>query len=219
MTPKETFKTLERDRSVRIYEPVERLMVGLDGRTGTEDVYVNTDAQLWVKGGTIYLRPSTERGPQPLLHETITHVSAIDIWLKAQKLKLLPTHWFDSEDDFLTHFLGKSDAPREDRRKQLEKLLFKSTECGAWIEFRDDCVRVGSIVEGCDFGTSIYPLKYPFSDVSYYARLAAVEHDADETFKWSNDTDESDQTAADRGEDAPDTSFDYEHLGQDGCSS
>jgi hypothetical protein len=219
MDAKEAFKTLERDRAVRVYEPVERLMVGFDGRTGTEDVYVPTDAQLWVKGNTIYLRPSTKRGLQPVLHETITIVSAIDIWLKAQKIKLLPVHWFDSEEDFLTHFLGASDDSREVKHAKLGKLLFDSTDCGAWIEFRDDCVRVGSIVEGCDFGTSIYPLKYPFSDVSYYARIAAVEHDADETFKWANDTDDDDQTAADRGEDAPDVSFDYEHLGQDGCSS
>jgi len=34
---------------------------------------------------------------------------------------------------------------------RIEKALFKGTECGAWIDFTDYGLVVGSIVEGSDF--------------------------------------------------------------------
>lgn len=69
--------------------------------------------------------------------------------------------------------LGGADRATAARR------LYKDTECGAWIEFEDDGIRIGSIVEGCDFGTAIYPLKYPFEEDAFDERIKAIEAEAD----------------------------------------
>jgi len=97
--------------------------------------------------------------------------------------------------------------------EQAKHHVYKYTDCGAWIEFTADGVRVGSIVEGCDFGTAIYPLKYPFTEQDYDARIKAVEAEASALWTWANEGD------ADTGVDAPDIDRDFAHLGQDGRSS
>ena len=33
----------------------------------------------------------------------------------------------------------------------IERILYKTTDCGAWIKFFNDHIEIGSIVEGVDF--------------------------------------------------------------------
>ena len=47
-----------------------------------------------------------------------------------------------------------------ENEKQCERNLYKYTSCGAWIEFKDWGIRLGSIVEGSDEGTDVFELKY-----------------------------------------------------------
>lgn len=87
---------------------------------------------------------------------------------------------------------------------KMKRALYKGTDCGAWIEFDADGVRVGSIVEGCDFGTASYNLKYPFEKSDLEERLQAIEKEADAVWKWANEQ-------ACEG-DAPDVVMEYLHL-------
>lgn len=92
-------------------------------------------------------------------------------------------------------------------RKQAQKYVYKYTDCGAWIEFEPDGIKLGSIVEGADFGTWIYPLKYPFTKDDYNARIAAIEEEADLIWDWAN-KDENE------GLDAPDFTAPYDTDGR-----
>ena len=109
------------------------------------------------------------------------------------------------EAELLEHLEAKD-------REQAERHVYKYTDCGAWVEFQADGIRLGSIVEGADFGTAVYPLKYPFTPEDYAARIAAIEAEADAIWKWANEVDATGQTPAEQGLDAPDVWFDYRHL-------
>lgn len=73
---------------------------------------------------------------------------------------------------------------------QAKRNLYKYTNCGAWITFEDDCIQIGSIVEGCDLGTHIYQLVYPFDDALFARCLAAIEKEADKLWHLANETDD-----------------------------
>lgn len=93
----------------------------------------------------------------------------------------------------------------------MKKALYRDTNCGAWIEFEDAGIKVGSIVEGLDFGTNIYPLSYPFTSEDLEKRVQAIEAEAHALWVWCNE---------DGCEgDAPDVGWDYQHLDPDGVSS
>lgn len=68
--------------------------------------------------------------------------------------------------------------------------LYKYTDCGAWIDvdWRLKQIRLGSIVEGCDFGTLIYCL--PFNHIDNHSlegRIAKIEEEANLLWHWAND--------------------------------
>jgi len=115
------------------------------------------------------------------------------------------------EKDLLEHLSAES-------RQQAERHVYKYTDCGAWIEFLDDGIRLGSIVEGCDFGTATYKLTYPFEPGDYDARIEAIEKEASATWEWANVERDNGQTDAEMGIDAPDVGFEYSHWA-DGRSS
>ena len=110
-----------------------------------------------------------------------------------------------------------------------ERNLYKNTACGAWIEFNDTGIVIGSIVEGLEFGTATYPLHYAdgFTDADIEARIDAVEREADALWDWANRPCDKkgrwrkngSTTQADLGLDAPDTNEDYRMFEQDGRSS
>ena len=107
-----------------------------------------------------------------------------------------------------TEFLAHLSA---DSEEQAKRHTYKYTDCGAWLEFTETGVRIGSIVEGCDFGTATYPLNYPFTEADYDARMQAVEAEASALWDWAN--------KRDCEGDAPDVDWEYRHLGPDGRSS
>lgn len=74
--------------------------------------------------------------------------------------------------------------------EQAQRHLYKYTDCGAWVEFTPEGVRVGSIVEGADFGTHIYPLSYPMLSADLDARIKAIEEEADLIWQWANEGDQ-----------------------------
>jgi len=115
-----------------------------------------------------------------------------------------------------------------DNEDECERNLYRNTNCGAWIEFTDTGIKIGSIVEGADFGTMIYPLQYAdnFTSADIQARIDAVEAEAAAIWEWANVLRDKNgrkhhngKTDAERGCDCPDVWFDYQHLDQDGRSS
>jgi len=104
----------------------------------------------------------------------------------------------------------------EPNEASIKRNVYKYTDCGAWIELKEDGIRLGSIVEGCDSDTATYALKYPFTEEDYRARVNAIEKEADALWKWSNEGPEgSEETWASLGLDAPDVCRDYENLSPD----
>ena len=98
--------------------------------------------------------------------------------------------------------------------------VYKYTDCGAWIAFHKWGIELGSIVEGADFGTAIYPLRYAdkFTAADIQVRINAIEAEADAIWKWANEVVDG-ETAAEHGVDPPDVDFDYRHLSPSGRSS
>lgn len=78
---------------------------------------------------------------------------------------------------------GDTEAELQSR---LKRNVYKYTECGAWIDFRFGGITFGSIVEGCDIGTSIFKFDYPFPAADYRAAEAAIEKEADAIWQWTN---------------------------------
>lgn len=95
---------------------------------------------------------------------------------------------------------------------EAKRHIYKYTDCGAWIHFTKTGVEIGSIVEGCDFGTAIYPLTYGtgFTGTDIQGRINAVEAEASDIWEWMNVVHEGDtETHAEMGIDCPDTSNNY----------
>jgi hypothetical protein len=122
--------------------------------------------------------------------------------------------------EIIRHQQDMLDLLAADSVEQAKRNVYKYNDCGPWIEFYSDGIRIGSIVEGCDFGTAIYPLKYPFTDADYNARMAAVEEEASALWDWANEgPPDTGMTWADIGQDAPDVDRDFLHLNPKGRSS
>jgi hypothetical protein len=75
---------------------------------------------------------------------------------------------------------------KEELERSIERNVYKHTECGAWIDFTDTGIRIGSIVEGSDVGTSSFALDYPFEEETYRQCEAAIEKEADAIWEWAN---------------------------------
>ena len=112
--------------------------------------------------------------------------------------------------------------------EQAKHFAYKYTDCGAWLEFYDYGIKIGSIVEGCDFGTAIYVLRYKddFTKEDIQKRIDAVEHEANEIWKWANapctktgkPSAKGKHTQAELGLDAPGTNYNYRMFEQNGRS-
>jgi hypothetical protein len=96
--------------------------------------------------------------------------------------------------------------------EQAKRNFYKYTDCGAWIEFNEDGILIGSIVEGCDFRTADYHLNYPFTEERYSNCIEAIEKEASLVWDWANEVDDTGTTAQEQGCDPPDVYRDYRHL-------
>lgn len=72
-------------------------------------------------------------------------------------------------------------------KRGIDQAVYKGTSCGAWITYQDCStsyickgVTVGSIIEGCDDGTNVYSLEYPFDIWEFWDKLKLVDDEAEE---------------------------------------
>ena len=87
---------------------------------------------------------------------------------------------------------------------QAKKNLYKATSCGAFIEFEENGIVLGSIVEGSDEGTTTFNLAY--ADITKDCLeniIGIIEREADAIWKWANEEDENGLTNAEKGFDWP----------------
>ena len=108
-----------------------------------------------------------------------------------------------------------------ENEEEVARHCYKYTSCGAWIEFSEWGVTLGSIVEGCDFGTMTYLLYYKddFTSADIQNRINAVEKEADAIWDWCNVLRDKNgrkhrngESDADRGLDCPDIYYAYRHF-------
>lgn len=73
------------------------------------------------------------------------------------------------------HYGIPKDLPISEKISRIKKSVYKYTDCGAWIDFDEKGIKVGSIVEGydaeCSFRLSIEDLQDMDGDVSEKALL------------------------------------------------
>ena len=62
---------------------------------------------------------------------------------------------------------------------RLERDIYKYTACGAWIDWDDKQVCLGTIVEGSDIEIEASPLEFPFEMDEFWNTLKWVEAEAD----------------------------------------
>ncbi len=61
----------------------------------------------------------------------------------------------------------------------LSRAVYKGTQCGAFLKIiNPSTIQLGSIVEGCDFGTTTYTLIWPFSSTEFWETLDEIEGEA-----------------------------------------
>ena len=67
----------------------------------------------------------------------------------------------------------------ESYEEVISKAVFKVTQCGAFLKIINQyTIQLGSIVEGCDFGTETYTLVWPFSPTEFWETLDEIEGEA-----------------------------------------
>ena len=121
-----------------------------------------------------------------------------------------PDHVSDAWEAINAYF-GQEEGDRNE--KVIKKQIYKHTDCGAWIEFEENGIRLGSIVEGSDSGCASYFIPWRrVTEATISERIEAVEKEATAIWDWANEEREDGKTDAETGLDFPDVATDYEHL-------
>lgn len=77
----------------------------------------------------------------------------------------------------------------------IEKALYKSTACGAWIRWDNRSATIGSIVEGSDAEFS-YTFCFPFDEQKLWDFLELLEKLTGAAWKIANDEEATEETEA-----------------------
>ena len=103
-----------------------------------------------------------------------------------------------NKNEILDFFSAKNE-------EEAKRNAYKYTDCSAFIEFEEDGVVIGSIVEGSDHGTTTFHLKYDDGTTkeNFQKIIDQIEQEADLIWKWANEEDENGVTDAQRGMDFP----------------
>lgn len=88
--------------------------------------------------------------------------------------------------------------------EQAKRNAYKYTDCGMFVEFKDDGIVVGSIVEGSDYGTTTFDLNYGSFNKDYLETvIKEIESEATIIWDWANTPRENGLTDAESGHDFP----------------
>ena len=70
----------------------------------------------------------------------------------------------------------------EEMQRDVARRLYNDYDCGPWIEFHDDGVTLGSIVEGSDVCAESIFLNYPFTYEELDVSLHYINDEVSEIF-------------------------------------
>ena len=82
---------------------------------------------------------------------------------------------------------GLYQLPKDSRDASgIRRGVYKYTDCGAWIEFHDYGVKLGSIVEGSEEGADSIDLTWKEIPVKFTSSLQVIEDQCDLIWQWAN---------------------------------
>lgn len=70
---------------------------------------------------------------------------------------------------------------------EIKRGVYKYTDCGAWIEFNETGIKLGSIVEGSDYGADSIDLTWKEIPAKFTASLDVIEEQCDLIWQWANE--------------------------------
>ncbi len=92
----------------------------------------------------------------------------------------------------------------ETRNEELiKRRVYKHTDCGAWIEFKEDGIKLGSIVEGSDYGADSIELSWKEIPAKFTDSLDVIEYQCDLIWEWANQPRDDGKTDRETGLDWP----------------
>lgn len=65
----------------------------------------------------------------------------------------------------------------------IEREIYESTDCGAWIDTTATGIKLGSIVEGSEAEVGPYFLDYPFTSEAFEETIADIEREVEQFFE------------------------------------
>jgi hypothetical protein len=74
--------------------------------------------------------------------------------------------------------------------KLWQKRIYKATDCGAWIDTKDDTVTLGSIVEGSHYDVKPITITWPFTAIQFWDTLEQIEKGADQIWNETHGCEE-----------------------------
>ncbi len=92
--------------------------------------------------------------------------------------------------DYLNDLYGRDEGSRDEG--SIKRGVYKYTDCGAWIQFNEDGVTLGSIVEGSDFGADSIDLTWKEIPVKFTSSLQVIQDQCDLIWQWANEPRDAD---------------------------
>jgi len=87
--------------------------------------------------------------------------------------------------EYLNELYGRKKDNRDE--SWIKRGVYKYTDCGAWIEFNEEGVKIGSIVEGSDEGADSIDLSWKEIPVKFTFSLQVIEDQCDLIWQWANE--------------------------------
>lgn len=86
---------------------------------------------------------------------------------------------------YLNRLYGRERNNRDE--SWIKRGVYKYTDCGAWIVFNEDGVKLGSIVEGSDNGgADSIDLTWKEIPIKFTSSLDEIERQCDLIWQWAN---------------------------------
>jgi hypothetical protein len=84
--------------------------------------------------------------------------------------------------------LGLEILGRPGSRAAIEARLYRDTACGAWLQFTEQGVAIGSIVKGPEVDTETHYLDFPFKTTEFWHHISLIEDEADWIrYEWNDE--------------------------------
>ena len=103
------------------------------------------------------------------------------------------------------HYLNDLYGREKENRDEslIKRGVYKYTDCGAWVTFNENGVKLGSIVEGSDHGAGSIDLTWKEIPAKFTSSLDVIEEQCDRIWQWANVPRDDGKTDMEAGLDWP----------------